>query len=728
MFKRSAVCQAVALALALPCVAVAAESDESYLDQVSVSGYLKNETAVFTHHGHPTGLARTMLDDADSDAGDVLKFENSARMFLTGPIGEQTSWTADLQLIYESTGNLDRNYKGHHLYSQQDWLRELYVDTKLADWQFRLGKQQVVWGTADGIKLLDIINPTDYREFSQNTMEDSRIPVWMLKAEKNVSDRSSLQFLLSESEENKIPGLDPQDNHGEAFIMKGVDAITGPVNGFLRIVPTLGGTAQSFTNAAMGGAFTGGAANPGGLLPFAGLTVDGFARGTWDAASAPGQILDPSNPAYNPAFAAPGYMLLNNIAQCGLMGCGVDPNANNYETNLMPLTGTGFADTVWRPNSKPTSAFEMMPNATFATFNSFSGVGFNGSSARSVYERDYPSDGNPNVGFRWKSTTDAGFGYSVNYLYNYDPNPYIKMSWHDATTGEKLAVQRAASMPVTMGGQTVYVPNPSTDRSRSEVETNLASPTANPTSILLHNAGGQYYGAADPTFGMAGAYNSNPVELRFTEKLNRVHNIGGSFDYAMDTDFLGAIVFRGEFLYQKDTKQPVVDRLLLGIGDVASGLKMEDADIFKYVLGADITVLTNMMISGQFIQFRNMDYVDDKGTCTTQTGLQFNCSRYTGDFPTMNLTNGMAKARKNKEFYSLFFSKPFGDSQEHRWNNITIYEEGGGWWNRLDVEYSFTDKLLGTAEWNTYWGDRDSMFGQFKDSSNVQVGLKYLFD
>ena len=51
MFKRSAVCQAVALALALPCVAVAAESDESYLDQVSVSGYLKNETAVFTHHG-----------------------------------------------------------------------------------------------------------------------------------------------------------------------------------------------------------------------------------------------------------------------------------------------------------------------------------------------------------------------------------------------------------------------------------------------------------------------------------------------------------------------------------------------------------------------------------------------------------------------------------------------------------------------------------------------------
>ena len=42
MFKRSAVCQAIALALALPSLAAAAESDESYLDQVSVSGYLKN--------------------------------------------------------------------------------------------------------------------------------------------------------------------------------------------------------------------------------------------------------------------------------------------------------------------------------------------------------------------------------------------------------------------------------------------------------------------------------------------------------------------------------------------------------------------------------------------------------------------------------------------------------------------------------------------------------------
>jgi hypothetical protein len=226
---------------------------------------------------------------------------------------------------------------------------------------------------------------------------------------------------------------------------------------------------------------------------------------------------------------------------------------------------------------------------------------------------------------------------------------------------------------------------------------------------------------------MPGAHSTNPVELRFTEKMQRSHNLGASFDYALDTESLGPVVLRGEFLYQMDAKQPVVDNLLLGIGDLANGLSMEDADMFKYVLGADITVLTNMMISAQFIQFVNLDYVNDRDRCATQTGIVFDCSRYTADFATMNPTNGLRAGEEFKEFYSLFFSKPFGPSQRGRWNNITIYEDGGGWWNRFDVDWSFTDSLVGLAELNYYWGDENTTFGQFKDSSNVQVGLKYFF-
>ena len=46
-----------------------------------------------------------------------------------------------------------------------------------------------------GIKLLDIVNPTDWREFTQNTMEDSRVPVWMAKAEMDIGETGNLQFL-----------------------------------------------------------------------------------------------------------------------------------------------------------------------------------------------------------------------------------------------------------------------------------------------------------------------------------------------------------------------------------------------------------------------------------------------------------------------------------------------------------------------------------------------------
>jgi hypothetical protein len=146
----------------------------------------------------------------------------------------------------------------------------------------------------------------------------------------------------------------------------------------------------------------------------------------------------------------------------------------------------------------------------------------------------------------------------------------------------------------------------------------------------------------------------------------------------------------------------------------------EENDFFKYVIGADVTVATDMMVSGQFIQFRNLDFVDTNSSRVSTLG------KYTGDMTTLHLDNNLKKAEENKEFYSLFLSKPFGASGEGRWNNIFIYEEGGGKWNRFDVEYGINDQLIGSIEYNKYFGDNNTMFGQFENASNVQVGLKYL--
>jgi Protein of unknown function (DUF1302) len=72
---------------------------------------------------------------------------------------------------------------------KHDWIRELYMDASIAlnngdEINFRVGRQQVVWGRTDLFRVLDQVNPVDfsiqniYEEF-----EDSRIPTGIFSME-----------------------------------------------------------------------------------------------------------------------------------------------------------------------------------------------------------------------------------------------------------------------------------------------------------------------------------------------------------------------------------------------------------------------------------------------------------------------------------------------------------------------------------------------------------------
>lgn len=75
-------------------------------------------------------------------------------------------------------------------------LAEAYADMWFGETALRLGKQQVVWGQADGLKVLDVINPQNYREFNLADFEDSRIATWMLNVQQTIAADTSLQILL----------------------------------------------------------------------------------------------------------------------------------------------------------------------------------------------------------------------------------------------------------------------------------------------------------------------------------------------------------------------------------------------------------------------------------------------------------------------------------------------------------------------------------------------------
>jgi len=716
-------------------------STSAVFAEAEVTGKIVHESGFYSNAGSTIGADTLTYQGSGQNwsyqdkinahkKNDAMKTETSAKIYIDGEMDALTddaTYHVELNLMTDSKGI--GKYDSNESYTQRDAFREAYVDSVVGDWSLRTGKQQVVWGTADGMKLLDAINPTDYSEMAQNQMEDSRIPVFMINAETTNEDGSEFQVVISEPRENIFAGLNrhistserintslsgdgataintfandiapTSVDSGSAFIMKGVDTITGKSNGFLNIVPDLGSVSSLF-----GRAFaTVGSSNNAGLslLSHAGNAMDGFTVGGFNTSATLG-ALSGNFAAMTGAGGATETFATVNFGSTGFY------MASLTNTGQGALGGFGgmFATNLHNTTDGADSAFEYMDRTSFSTFDAFVG-------AKSKYKYSMPSGSSADFSTRYKNKTSNGVNYSLNYSNAYDKNPIIDLSWvNDA--GEKLIVTKHDNLGGNAGN--------------------------NSMRLSLSDSAGNGYGGYEADLANGATINgsvdsSRFATLQFEQKVKRIHNIGGSFDMAIETKILGPVVIRGEGLYQKDVYSPVMDKGALSIGDLPAALTMRKGDRFKYVLGADVTALTNMMVSVQFIQDKNLDYIDsnidhDGDSCSGTTST--NCGVYSADYSTMSMTNDFNKATKDKNFYSLFLSKPFGASGEHRWNNIIMIEGanasgGTGKWNRLDAEFSIDDDTQATVEYNKYWGDANTQFGQLEKSSNIQVGVKYSF-
>ena len=106
----------------------------------------------------------------------------------------------DFHGLYNSSDNPNSSYATTHFQgtiggSAIGELREFYTDFFIGNTSLRIGKQQVVWGQTDGLKVLDVINPQSFQEFILDDFESSRIPLWTLNADISLTDNTSLQFL-----------------------------------------------------------------------------------------------------------------------------------------------------------------------------------------------------------------------------------------------------------------------------------------------------------------------------------------------------------------------------------------------------------------------------------------------------------------------------------------------------------------------------------------------------
>ncbi len=62
-------------------------------------------------------------------------------------------------------------------------LRELYMDLYFNSIDLRIGKQQIIWGKADGVFITDIVSPKDLTEFLLPDFEEIRMGITSVKAD-----------------------------------------------------------------------------------------------------------------------------------------------------------------------------------------------------------------------------------------------------------------------------------------------------------------------------------------------------------------------------------------------------------------------------------------------------------------------------------------------------------------------------------------------------------------
>ena len=84
-------------------------------------------------------------------------------------------------------------------------LREAYLDIYAGDAFWRIGKQQVVWGQADGLRVLDAVNPLHFREFILGDLEHRRIPLWMVNYERPVGEATLQLLWIPDHTYNDLP-------------------------------------------------------------------------------------------------------------------------------------------------------------------------------------------------------------------------------------------------------------------------------------------------------------------------------------------------------------------------------------------------------------------------------------------------------------------------------------------------------------------------------------------
>ncbi len=158
-------------------------SAAAYAGDFSFGGYLKNETSLgLDTFNEVTKFKNIVLLQGEYKFNDKAVFFAGAKYWYDAVY----DWYSKYDKAQDQMGHIQRT----------DWLRDCYLDYNDGPWFLRLGKQQVAWGQADGVTILDRVNPFDLTEYWLSDFVDLRIPLWMANINYSPKLNSNLQLLV----------------------------------------------------------------------------------------------------------------------------------------------------------------------------------------------------------------------------------------------------------------------------------------------------------------------------------------------------------------------------------------------------------------------------------------------------------------------------------------------------------------------------------------------------
>ncbi len=136
-------------------------------------------------------LRQTLFLDYDR------KFENGLKLKVNG--------RAFYDPMYD-TGSVDYYPAEIDELRTEVWLFEAYLEwTAMENMDIRLGRQVVVWGRSDSIRITDILNPLDFRRPGTLDIEDLRLPTTMVKFDYQIDNWRISPIAILEQRFSKYP-------------------------------------------------------------------------------------------------------------------------------------------------------------------------------------------------------------------------------------------------------------------------------------------------------------------------------------------------------------------------------------------------------------------------------------------------------------------------------------------------------------------------------------------